>query len=331
MYYFTAFCLFWYHMKRWFLGLTLLAFLLISGIYLFIPGKLEITCIKKMDCPANATFRNISDSKHWARWFPGISFPADTNEFHATPVLKYRGYSYRNIRPYISAVRVLIEGIHDSTSTSIIILQQPGNTVSVEWHGEITTGLNPIEKLLRYNRAVNIKKNMQAVLNSMSDFLEKTENVYGVKIERVVLRDSSLVATKTKLPSYPGTPEVYHLVRQLKAYLLKKNISATGDPMLNVTKTGGGRYTTMVAMPVSASLTGNGDIFFTKMVPGNFMTAQVRGNQDKVNSALNQLKLFVDDYNKTAMAIPFQTLVTDRSLEPDATHWITRLYIPVIE
>lgn len=292
---------------------------------------MEITCIKKMNCPASATFRNISNSKQWARWFPDIPFPADTNEFQSTPVLKYHGYSYRNIRPYISAVRLLIAGNHDSTSTSIIILQEPGNTTSVEWHGEITTGLNPIEKLLSYNRAVNIKKDMQAILKRMSDFLGKTENVYGIKIERVILRDSSLVATKNQLPSYPGTPEVYQMIRQLKAYIFKKNISATGEPMLNVTKTGDGRYTTMVAMPVSTSSTGNGNIFFTKMVPGNFMTAVVRGNQDKVNSALNQLKLFVDDYNKTAMAIPFQTLVTDRNLEPDAAYWITRLYIPVIE
>jgi hypothetical protein len=37
----------------------------------------------------------------------------------------------------------------------------------------------------------------------------------------------------------------------------------------------------------------------------------------------------MSDYQQTAMAIPFESLVTDRSREPDTLKWITNIYVPV--
>jgi hypothetical protein len=59
------------------------------------------------------------------------------------------------------------------------------------------------------------------------------------------------------------------------------------------------------------------------------LRAEVKGGNATVEEALHQMKIFISDYQKTAMAIPFESLVTDRSKEPDTSKWITRIYTPV--
>ena len=85
----------------------------------------------------------------------------------------------------------------------------------------------------------------------------------------------------------------------------------------------------MVAIPTNKQLKGNGKIFFSRFVPWKVLTAEVHGGSGNVEEALHQMKVYMGDYQKTAMAIPFQSLVTDRSKETDTLKWITNIYVPV--
>jgi hypothetical protein len=55
----------------------------------------------------------------------------------------------------------------------------------------------------------------------------------------------------------------------------------------------------------------------------------VRGGIGTVNLALQQFQLYIQDYRRTLMALPFQQLITDRVAEPDTARWITDIYIPL--
>jgi hypothetical protein len=44
---------------------------------------------------------------------------------------------------------------------------------------------------------------------------------------------------------------------------------------------------------------------------------------------MGQMKNYISDYQRTVMAIPFQSLVTDRRKEADTTKWLTKLYFPI--
>jgi len=57
--------------------------------------------------------------------------------------------------------------------------------------------------------------------------------------------------------------------------------------------------------------------------------ADVIGGSYTVEDALKQMKIYMNDYQKRAMALPFQSLVTDRSKQPDTLKWITRIYTPI--
>jgi hypothetical protein len=38
---------------------------------------------------------------------------------------------------------------------------------------------------------------------------------------------------------------------------------------------------------------------------------------------------YFKDYNRVAMAIPFEYLITDRLKVPDTSKWVTKIYCPV--
>ena len=65
------------------------------------------------------------------------------------------------------------------------------------------------------------------------------------------------------------------------------------------------------------------------MVLGNILVGEVKGGLSTILNAEKQLANYVFDYGKASPAIPFQSLVTDRSLEADSSKWITRLNYPI--
>ena len=68
-----------------------------------------------------------------------------------------------------------------------------------------------------------------------------------------------------------------------------------------------------------------------RMVPGNIlMSNDITGGSGTVEQAYKQMMYYMQDFNKTLAAIPFQSLITNRQLEKDSSKWITRIYCPVI-
>jgi hypothetical protein len=159
--------------------------------------------------------------------------------------------------------------------------------------------------------------------------MQKEENIYGLQIQNTTLEDTILVARKQTTKISPGTNEIYSMLASLKNYIKAQNAKPTGRPMLNITKMDENEFQTMVAIPIDKSLPSKGDIMQKKMVPGNFLTAEVTGGEYTVNRAMEQIRFYMNDHNMVAPAIPFQSLITDRTSEPDTSKWVTKLYAPV--
>ena len=90
-------------------------------------------------------------------------------------------------------------------------------------------------------------------------------------------------------------------------------------------------FETQVAIPTSHLLQNNGEIFYRKMIPGNFLSAEVKGGEYTIRQSMQQLDFYMKDHKKIQVAQPFEQLITDRSLETDTSKWITRIYLPVVE
>ena len=129
---------------------------------------------------------------------------------------------------------------------------------------------------------------------------------------------------------YPSTEEVYALINKLRTALNKEHIDSSGYPMLNVSKPDIVNYVVRVAIPVHQAITETNDIRIKRMVPGNIMISEnITGGPHSVSVAFKAMDAYVGDYQKTIPAIPFQSLITDRSVEADTSKWITKIYYPV--
>jgi hypothetical protein len=163
----------------------------------------------------------------------------------------------------------------------------------------------------------------------MKAFVEKQVNVYGVNFYETMSHDSTLVVTKSTYSNYPSTTQVYNLISELKKYIADEGAKENNFPMLNVKRLNEAEFETMVAISVNKYLPGNNKIFSRRFVPWKMQAADVIGGSYTVEDALKQMKIYMNDYQKRAMALPFQSLVTDRSKQPDTLKWITRIYTPI--
>jgi hypothetical protein len=56
---------------------------------------------------------------------------------------------------------------------------------------------------------------------------------------------------------------------------------------------------------------------------------EVKGGFLTIDAAYKELQLFIEDYQRTSMAIPFESLITDRRIEQDTMKWISIICQPV--
>jgi hypothetical protein len=301
-------------MKKWISGFIVILLLAVIGIYIFIPSSLQISAVNMLNSSANGSFRVLSDQKKWHGWFPTS---IDSNRYTIDKRLVYTVYvTIRSEGENISSVMQLLPISSDSTG--------------IQWRCSIPTSNNPFTRIQRYQRAVGIKNEMDTILSRLSAYVKNPGNIYGFPIERTSFTDTLLLATKTTTNSYPTTNDIYQQVTLLRAHIEKEKSSSTGNPMANITKLDSNKFQLMVAMPVNRVMNDSKAFFFRRMIPGNgFIRFEVKGGPGTVKEALHQMQLYFSDYRKTAMAIPFEQLVTDRMAVPDTSQWITRIYMPV--
>ncbi len=65
------------------------------------------------------------------------------------------------------------------------------------------------------------------------------------------------------------------------------------------------------------------------MFPGKILSTEIKGGEYAVETGFKELSNYISDNQLTSPAIPFQSLVTNRVMEPDTSKWITKLYYPI--
>lgn len=315
-------------MKKLLFFLLSLFILGLASVYILIPTNLEISKVEYINCNVNGAFRVLSNENIWHKWWPADSSVNKRNDT-SSHWFFYKGYNYHLSEKLYNAINLSITHHNDTIKSKIIIMKLNIDSVVVRWDCVLKTSFNPVSRILKLKEAEKIKKNMSEILSGLRIFLENKENIYGINLHVIMSKDSTMVLTKKISSAFPTTNEIYNLIRNLKKYIASQNAKEENFPMLHVKKLEDSTFETMVAIPVNRELPGNGEISFSRFVPWKVLTAEVKGGDKTVEAALRQMKAFISDYQKTAMAIPFQSLVTDRSKQPDTTKWITNIYTPV--
>lgn len=312
-------------MKRLIFIVVTFLLLGIAAVYIFIPATLTVTETAGIRCVADAALRKITDRNAWPGWWPGkINTGSDSVRSY-----QLNETVYTVNQRMLHTVALLIKHNNDTATSYMSVLNLPGDSSIIKWECSLTAGKNPFQRIKAYREALALKKNMHTVIVAAQQYLSSFENVYGSNFREASTTDTVLITTRAVSPAYPSTAFVYSMVNKLRAFCTSGKCTITGPPMLNITGLDTGSYQVMVALPVAHSVPVSGGIQLQKMVPGRFIIADVHGGPHAIENTHRQLLYFFRDYHRTAMAIPFEYLVTDRLQETDTSKWVTRIYSPV--
>ena len=315
-------------MKKWIIGFLILVLGLFICVYTIIPNIVSSQNSVSIQTNAQAFSRIILDDKSWGKWWPG---EVKIDSKNGLPRLSFNGYTYTIVEKKFNSIVLSIEGKRNSTRTLLNFIPVSQDSVHLIWLAQSTTSTKPLKRLQLYFKSKDLNNDMDTILVKMQSFFSRPQNIYGTQIQSTLVSDSLLVSTFASSKGYPSTEFIYGLIGQLKNYIADQSAKETGNPMLHITTADSTNYLTRVAIPVERRLKPSGNISYKWMMGGGqILVTEVKGGPAAIHKAFQQMENYVRDHNRTAPAIPFQSLVTDRMQQKDTSKWVTKIYYPVM-
>jgi len=301
--------------NKWLVAVSIIIVLFVAGVYVFIPSQLTLSTVKAFKCNAGGAVRTMNDGDSWKKWWPdkGVN-----------------GYSYHVAGKLYQEVGISLEKEGHSFEGRLAFIQKgPVDSALIHWQCRFSTSLNPLKRIAQYREAFLVRRTMDTVLSLMGGFLEKKVNIYGMEIHNDMSKDSCLAVTKWMASSYPTTADIYKVIADLRSYIASQGAKEIDYPMLHVASPQNGQLEIMVAVPIDRGVKANGRIFPRNFVPWKILTGEVTGGIFMAERGMEQMGKYLEDYQRTAMAVSFQSLVTERIQETDTSRWVTRIIVPV--
>jgi hypothetical protein len=292
-----------------------LLLLLLAAVYFLIPSRLDVVVLLPVRCNIDAADRSLRDTADRTKWWG--------DQENGTVRCTVTGLFRRMVD-----VRIDDSGTSVQSRLSALPSVRIDSCV-LRWEVGLASGLNPIGRIERYRQAKKLAADIQKLLSGIGSRLEDQRLVYGMVITEGNTTDSALVSTERIFDQYPSDSMIYGLIGKLRQFVGRNGAHETGYPMLNVTQELKGTCKVEVGLPIDRTINGEGEIGWRRLIRVVFLVADVRGGDYTVRQAVSQMGNYISDYKRTVMAIPYQSLVTDRMKEPDTTKWLTRLYVPV--
>ncbi len=303
--------------------LLLIALIVLSAVvfYFFIPDKIIISKSAFVKANTAASYRSLSNTQNWFKLWP-------EKTAEGTNRLTLNGTDYVLRHRLYNLFFITLKKDKDSLTSQLLLVPLSNDSMSLEWR-VLPDSSNTKGKIRNYFTARSLQKDMGLILASMKSFLQNPKNLYEAGIKEVKVKDTVLVASRFTTTEYPSVTDVYNVVQKLKGYIEEKGAKETDYPMLHI-DSAKGKYLTMVGIPTDTTVDGNGkDIELKRMVLGNILVTEIKGGPGNIKNGMRDLELYINDYHRMSPAIPFQSLITDRSKQPDTTQWVTKIYYPV--
>ena len=289
-------------MKKWLL--VPVALVIIGGICFLLLFKRSFSKTVVSACTIAGADRCFEDVAAWDKWWP-----------------KNSGCGYKIEGVYYNDIRLSIRCADGSTlSGDMRLAPLTQDSILINWRC----------RLPLLSRDKEIQRTVSTVLEAFKIFVEDSRNIYsGINFFRTMSRNATLVALTSTGTAYPTTAEVYAKIDSLRKYIISRNAAAIDSPMLNVSKVSGTQFKMTVEIAVNKQLLGDGRISNLNFVPWKMLEGAVHGGVYTVEEAFEEMQKFKIDNNISIMALPYQSLITDRRKEQDTTKWVTIICAPV--
>lgn len=315
-------------MKKILIVILLLVVIAAAWLYVFVPTDLKVSSIRYIDCPDNAAGRFLSDEKQWRLWWPAGK--SDTVAVNGKPLLVYGRDTFSIINQSFNGVMIATSFEGRSVNGSMAHAKTTNDSLAVVWQYNVTLSKNPVTRMKEYLAAGELKKSTGALLDTLKDFLEKTDKRYGISIKEIRVTDTVLISRYFESASQPSVATVYREIETLKKFAAANGVQETGFPMLNTTMLDSTHFKTRVAVPIEKAIKDAGGNEVKRMIPGRILVTEVKGGPATIARAFLQLRYYQLDNELSSPAIPFESLITNRLQEKDTANWITRIYYPIL-
>ena len=313
-------------MRKWIVLVLVLLVLFFGAVYVFIPNTITVKNESRISVNANAFTREF------LREGTGHLLPTEKEEENLPEnSFKYGGNNFTLVEKKFTSLVYVVKRSNDSMLAELVVIPFRTDTVALSFIGVTKAGFNPVSRIAKLIWAKKLASDFESLMQRLKSHYGDTSMIYGYNIRKVLVTDTTLISTSVLSKKYPDNNMIYSLVDKLNDFAQKNNAQSTGSPMLNITVTADSSYLTRVALPLNKRLNDEGNIKYKWMMnKGNILIAEVKGGPGQINKAMAAFKIFVTDHQLSTVAIPFQSLVTDRRTEPDTAKWVTKIYWPVI-
>ncbi len=308
---------------RWILIVCLLIFIIISSLYFLIPATQNFNIQATVNCTEDGVSRQIINKSKWKLWWPG--------QISDGTIYSYKNCNYRIEKILLNGIETTVYNNKDSVKGVLKFVYSGNDSTEFKWTSTYILSTNPFKRFTQYLQLKKIENNVENLLADIKKYFDNSENIYGMKVVKQKVTESSMISVKNTFKHYPSTVEIYNMIESIKGYIKKEGGEEIDYPMLNVQKEDTTTYEIMVAMPTKSDLPSDDKFKLKKMVLGNILMAEVKGGVYTVMKGEEELTNYLNDYKKMSPAIPFQSLVTNRLAEADTSKWITRLYYPIFK
>jgi hypothetical protein len=318
-------------MRKLHLIVFLVIVALIASVYIFIPQHLVVSETVYVDCPSSAAVRVLSNKENWKKWWPEQENNGKIVNDQQSISLAYNNIIYKFNAAHDLGVDLSIYEKNKVYKGRISCLSIPSDSSILLYQTSLSAGMNPVERVVQYIKAKTLKNNIKDVLHHLANYLNHEEHVYGYLIKRATIKDTVVLATKRIVDRYPDTEVIYSMINGLKNYISSQGGRTTNYPMLNVSKSDEGKFIVMVAFATDKDITPN-KTYLRKRFQQNenkVLTLEVKGGPTKVLDAHHAMELYMSDHGFSTPVLPYDYLVTDRSITHDTTQWVTLLNYPV--
>lgn len=305
---------------KWFGALIIT--LLVLFIYVFIPHQIKTRY--KIIIPQNQTgiSRKLVQVNHWNEWMP---FQADSNLQFS--LLAGKLILTENYNAYVKGFYIEQQ---DTVAVSFMT-ENAGNDSTLLTIETLLDNrhLSPMIRVMNYWQSQKLTTEIKKIATAAQNYYSTTKGVYGFKIDLEQVKDSVFMTTQKKFKDTPSTYQVYEMISLLENYIEKNNGTIHGDPMVNITNLGQQTIFVQVGLPIIHSIPEASNFVMKKMVLGNILSTQVKGDSHSVYYAFKETENFVHDNSKESPAMPFIVYNTNRVLQKDSTQWVSTIYYPI--
>lgn len=312
-------------MRKLLIAIVALLLIITGAVFLFIPTNITVISETATLSSIGSVQSVMGISSYRTKWLPkGGKILSPT-----TYILDGCTYIFGADNSMNDNITIQYKNIN--VNSLFTLITAGSDSVIVNWRFSQQSGNNPLNKAFYYFNLKHIKETNEKILVGMQDFLINKKNVYGFDVKNEKQADSTLITMKAFSTHYPTVDEIYTNIEKLKQYAVAKNANTTNAPMLNIRNEGSGKWMYMVALPIDKALDNKGEIIAKRMFAGGkiLITDNINGGFITIDKALENLEKYKNDYSFMSPAIPFQSLVTDRTIQQDTSKWTTRLYYPV--